>query len=289
MINTGLFTQSLAGADPATAARTCEGDLAGPLSSRPLGARYADMPIESGAVLRDRYHIECLHKLGRHGAVYKAFDPVPDAQVAIKENLIADPAFRQHFKVEAAILASVHHPNIPRVVDFLGDDDGSYIVMDFIEGENLAEWVAHESLPPDKIVQMLEGVFQALAYLHSRQPPIIHRDVEPSNVILTPADSTILVDFGFAKMFDESQPMPRTDQRSDQYSLAATIFTVLTHHVPVDSLERAVCREAYRPASSLNPDVPYHVDRALAHAMATKAEDRYDDIETFWRALLGVT
>jgi serine/threonine protein kinase len=247
------------------------------------------MPIESGAVIRDRYQIECLHKLGRHGAVYRAFDPILDAQVAIKENLIADPAYQRHFEIEAAILASVHHPNIPRVLDFPSDDDGSYIVMDFIEGENLAEWVAHESLPADKIVQMLEGVFQALAYLHSRRPPIIHRDVEPSNVILAPSGSTILVDFGFAKMFDQNQPMPRTDQRSDQYSLAATIYTLLTHHVPVDSLERAVGREAYRPASSLIPDIPGHIDTALAHAMATRAEDRYADVETFWRALMGGT
>jgi len=245
------------------------------------------MPLDPGTLICQRYRIECLHKLGSHGEVYKVHDTILHRRLAIKENLIADPPYQHHFRQEANILAHLRHPHIPRVIDFLAHDGGQFLVMDFVEGENCADWIAHSSLPPDHLIQLLKGVFLALTYLHSSRPPIIHRDVEPSNVILTPDGRAILVDFGFAKVFQAGQPIPRTDQRSDQYSLAATIYALLTRHIPADSLERALGKETYRSASSFNSDVPHRVDIALTRAMEINANDRYPDIDAFWRALLG--
>src|SRR3990172_2034168 len=123
------------------------------------------MPLEPGLLLSDRYRIEQLHKLGSHGAVYRAADTVRNLQIAVKENLIADPPFQRQFLREADILGSLRHPSLPKVWDFLESEElGQFIVMDFIEGENLSDWITHDSLPADELVFMLAGIFDALTY-----------------------------------------------------------------------------------------------------------------------------
>jgi serine/threonine protein kinase len=103
---------------------------------------------------------------------------------------------------EADILAHLRHPNIPRGLDCFVDDVGEFLVMDFVFGEDLSEWIAHTSPGLRPLRRTLGGVFDALAYLHSCRPPIIHRDIEPSNIILTDRQVTCLVDFGRAKRFE---------------------------------------------------------------------------------------
>jgi len=241
------------------------------------------MPLDAGLLLNQRYRIDGLHKFGSNGAVYRAFDTNLGVRVAVKENLIAGPEAQRQFRGEAAFLASMHHPNIARGTDFFDAVDGQFIVMDFVEGEDLADWIGHESLPAHELLPMLGGIFDALTYIHSRKPPVIHRDVNPSNIILSSRSVSVLVDFGSAKAL---QPGSITDQRSDQYSLAATIYALLTRQAPADSLERAMNRETLTPARTLNPAVPGHVDAALERALAIKSEDRYPDIAGFRRALV---
>jgi len=242
------------------------------------------MPLDAGLLLNQRYRIDCLHKLGSNGAVYRAFDTNLGVRLAVKENLIAGPDAQRQFTREAAFLVSLHHPNIPRGTDCFSGVDGQFLVMDFVEGENLADWTAHESLPAHELLPMLSGVFDALTYIHSRKPPVIHRDVNPPNMILSSHRVPFLVDFGSAKLL---QPGSITDQRTDQYSLAATIYALLTRHTPADSLERAMNRETLTPARTLNPAVPAHVEAALERALAIKPEDRYPDIVGFGHALVN--
>jgi serine/threonine protein kinase len=243
------------------------------------------MPIDANTTLHDRYRIGRLHKLGTRGAVYQATDLKLGVSVAVKENLVSGEPDEAAFKHEAAFVAMLRHPNIVRGIDFFADETGQFIVMDFVEGENLSEWITHTMLPASDLLPMLEGVFQALSYLHARKPAVIHRDVEPSNLILTPRKHVVLVDFGFAKLLSPDQPKPRTDQKSDEYSLAATIYFLVTCQPPVDSLERHIGKQAFVAARSLNPSVPEHIDAALERALATNADDRYPDVQTFWRAL----
>jgi serine/threonine protein kinase len=237
------------------------------------------MPLEPGVLLNRRYRIDSLHKLGTNGAVYRAFDTTLNVPVAVKENLVADPAFQRQFIREAAFLARFRHANIPHGTDCFTNDDGQFLVMDFIEGENLSDWIAHDSLPSHELFHMLDGAFAALIYIHSRNPPVIHRDVNPSNMILSSLGSLILVDFGLASA------VGRFDARTDVYSLAATIYALLTFHNPADALERAKGREDLKPARTLNPAIPSRVEAALERALAIRPDDRYPHIAAFRQAL----
>ena len=241
------------------------------------------MPLNPGLLLNRRYRIDELHKLGSHGAVYRAFDTNLGVGVAVKENLIAGPEALRQFTREAAFLVSMSHPNIPRGTDCFTCGDGQFLVMDYVEGENLSEWITHDSLPANQLIPMLKGIFEAVTYIHSRKPRVIHGDVNPANIILSSHRVPFLVDFGFAKVL---QPGSLTDQRTDEYSLAATIYALLTRYIPADSLERAMGREVLKPARTLNPAVPCHVEAALERAKAVRREDRFPDIVGFWQALV---
>src|SRR3972149_10061958 len=245
------------------------------------------MPLDPGLLLNRRYRIDHLHKLGTNGAVYRALDTTLGVPVAVKENLVAEFSFQLQFTREARLLAFFRPPNLPHGADHFVIDDGQFLAMDFIEGENLSEWVTHDSLPADRLIETLLGIFDALTYIHSRTPPVIHRDVNASNIILSTHRRPFLVDFGSATVANDVSPTGRIDARTDQYSLAATLYTLLTLQIPADALERAMGRETLKPARTLNPTIPSHVEAALERALAVKPDDRYPDIVHFRHALVN--
>ncbi len=244
------------------------------------------------------------------GAVYMAFDINLGVAVAVKENLFTTEEYARQFRREATILASLRHPNLPRVTDhFVIEGEGQYLVMDFIEGEDLRERLEREGpVSEDEALPWFLEICDALAYLHSRRPPILHRDIKPGNIKITPDGRAILVDFGLAKVLDEggatttgakamtpgfSPPEQygtgRTDPRTDVYSLGATMYAALTATIPEDSLERAMGREELTPLRTRNPQVTPALARAIEKALGVHPAERYQSITELAAALTAAS
>jgi serine/threonine protein kinase len=263
------------------------------------------MPLQSGDILNQRYRIEGQLGKGGMGAVFLAHDITLDIKVAVKENLNVNPESERQFRREARLLATLRHPNLPRVSDHFILEDRQYLVMDFVEGIDLHERVADQPPTVDEVLSWANGIADALHYLHTRQPPIIHRDIKPANLKLLDDGNIVLVDFGIAKLFDQSQTTTgargltpgfsppeqyggqRTDSRSDQYALAATLYSVLTSKRPADSVQRMLGKETLTPIRQLHPGVPEHVEAALVRALALDQDQRFPDVKSFRAALRG--
>ncbi len=257
--------------------------------------------------MANRYRIE--DKLGRGGmgAVYLAYDQTLNLRVAVKENLNPNPEAGRQFKKEAELLAKLRHAHLPRVTDYFILGDQQYLVMDYVEGIDLHAWASQKPPTVEEVIRWSGDLTAALTYLHRQPHPIIHRDIKPSNVKVQPDGTLFLVDFGIAKVFESDQAATttgargltpgfsppeqyggaRTDSRSDQFALAATLYALMTGHSPPDSIERMLNKEHLRPASSLNPQIPPQADAALDRAMSIDMEDRFPDLATFQAALSG--
>ena len=265
------------------------------------------MPLNAGETLHDRYHVESILGQGGMGAVYTARDKNLNVEVAVKENLFTTKDYARQFEREARILASLRHPNLPRVTDhFVIAGQGQYLVMDFIEGKDLRERIESKgAISEGEAVPWFLETCDALAYLHGRRPyPILHRDVKPGNIKITPDNRAILVDFGLAKVADESgttttgakamtpgfSPPEQygtggTDARTDVYATGATIYACLTAEIPEDSLERAMGREELTPLRKRNPRITPALARAIEKALAIRPEERYQSMVEFASAL----
>ena len=262
------------------------------------------MPLQTGQILERRYRIETLLGQGGMGAVYQAIDLKFNAPVALKENLAVTPDSQRQFTREAGLLHQLRHPNLPRVTDhFSIPGQGQYLVMDHVAGEDLKCLVAHQGpLAEAQALELICQVLDALAYLHSRQ--VIHRDVKPANVKITPQGEVFLVDFGLAKVYDPGQETTigargatpgyappeqygqgRTDARSDVYSAGAMLYTLLTGRVPPDALDMVIRRGKLPSLPQLAPHVSTHVVAAVECAMQTVPEDRFQTASDFRAAL----
>jgi len=265
------------------------------------------MVLPLGSILHNRYRIDGKLGKGGMGEVYLALDQTLQIRVALKENLNPNPESERQFQREASLLASLRHPNLPRVTDHFVLEGRQYLVMDYIEGVDLQTRMSNQPATVNEVMRWADSLCDALTYLHSRQPPVIHRDIKPANIKLQPDGNVVLVDFGIAKIFDHAQTSTgargltpgfsppeqyggqRTDARSDQYALAATIFTLLTRRPPVDSIERMLNKEPLVPIRSLNRTVSETVDAAITRALSLQQSGRFPDIATFRSALKGVT
>ena len=165
------------------------------------------MTLEPGVLLYNRYKIVEVLSHGGMGAIYKAYDQSLNAEVAVKENLFTTEEGSRQFHREATILANLRHPNMPRVTDhFVIEGQGQYLVMDFIEGEDLRQRMAREGcLPEEDVILIGIAICEALAYLNHRQPPILHRDIKRADIKITPGGQVFLVDFGLAKAIQSGQ------------------------------------------------------------------------------------
>ena len=268
------------------------------------------MPLSPGQIINDRYRIVKPLGRGGFGAVYRAWDTLLERPCALKENLDVSEEAQNQFLREAKILAKLDHPNLPRVTDyFLLPGLGQYLVMDFVEGQDLLAMMAKPGglLPLEKVIHWIDQVCAALEYLHRQSPPVIHRDIKPGNIRVTPDGKAILVDFGIAKVFDpqlstiagaravtpgyspiEQYGQGRTDARSDLYALGATLYHLVTgvHPPPsVDILSNDV--PAPRPAQELNPMVGFALSNALHRAMQLRREDRFLTVADFHQVLVS--
>ncbi len=266
------------------------------------------MTIERGSRLINRYRIVEILGQGGMGSIYRAVDDNLGVEVAVKENLFTSDEYARQFRREAVILANLRHPNLPRVTDhFVIDGQGQYLVMDFIEGEDLRERIDRQGLLSDADTVILgTQVCEALSYLHSRQPQVVHRDIKPGNIKITPSGNIVLVDFGLAKVTQGSQVTStgaramtpgysppeqygtaRTDHRSDIYSLGASLYMALTGELPEDALARAMGQIELTGVRKRNPKVSRRLASVIEKAMELRPEQRYQTAEDFKKALLN--
>jgi eukaryotic-like serine/threonine-protein kinase len=266
------------------------------------------MTLERGALLHKRYRIVEILGQGGMGSVYRAVDENLGVDVAVKENLFTTDEYARQFRLEAVILANLRHPNLPRVTDhFVIGDQGQYLVMDYIEGEDLRQRMERQgNINEDEAILLGAAICDALTYLHTRKPPILHRDIKPGNVKITPDGHIFLVDFGLAKVLHGSQATTtgaramtpgysppeqygtaRTDPRTDIYSLGATVYAALSGIIPEDGLARAMDNTQLTPLRKRNAKVSRRLAAAIEKAMGIDPADRFQNADEFKRALLG--
>lgn len=239
------------------------------------------------------------------GSVYRAVDENLGIPVAVKENLFTTEEYARQFRREATILASLRHNNLPRVTDhFVIAGQGQYLVMDFIEGEDLRSRIEKGNLPSERLaLDWARQICDALHYLHRRQPPVVHRDIKPGNIRITPEGRAILVDFGLARLMEgastttgakamtpgysppEQYGASRTDSRTDIYAFAATLYTLFTGVMPEDGLERALGQKTLTPVRIRNPKISPGVAAAVEKALEVLPENRYQTIGEFFTDL----
>ena len=238
------------------------------------------------------------------GAVYEAIDQRVSCVVALKQTLVEDDEMRSAFRREAALLANLRHPALPKVMDYFGDGEGQFLVMEYVPGHDLAELLALRGnpFPPDDVFRWADELLKLLEFLHSRRPPILHRDIKPANLKLTKQGEIFLLDFGLAKgtagqmttlMTSKSvraytpvySPLEQihgkgTDQRSDLYALGATLYQLLTAQSPVDAPTRFAAvdddlPDPLRSVHDLNPDIFPGVSDVVKQAMAIRRRGRF--------------
>jgi formylglycine-generating enzyme required for sulfatase activity/predicted Ser/Thr protein kinase len=257
------------------------------------------MPLSPGQTLNNRYRIVKLLGQGGFGAIYRAWDTSLDCPRALKENFDTSPEAQRQFKREAQILTTLTHSNLPKVIDhFIIPGQGQYLVMDYIEGEDLGtmQEKAGGPLPEGQVLNWIEQVCAALEYLHSQNPPIIHRDIKPKNIRITPQGKAMLVDFGIAKVCypdvstitgakavtpgyspQEQYGVAKTDVRSDIYALGATLYHLLTGKQPVESVLRTMGVPLDAPGKH-NPLISARTQSLVMKAMETMPEKRFQSI-----------
>ncbi len=266
------------------------------------------MALLTGQILINRYRIVKQLARGGFGAIYRGWDITLEQPCAIKENLDTSQEAQAQFRREALMMSMLRHPNLPRVTDhFFIAGQGQYLVMDYVEGMNLDERQQSIGRPyqEHEVVTWIDQVFDALNYLHTRQPPIIHRDVKPANIIINGAGQAILVDFGISKVYDrkltatgavavtpgysppEQYGRGQTEARSDIYALGATIYKLLTNVRPPNSLERMAGKVTFHTPRQLNSQISPQAEQVILKAMAVKINDRYETVAALREELLG--
>lgn len=265
------------------------------------------MPLRINELIQERYRIQKVLGHGGMSSVYMAYDENIQIPVAIKENLVLSENYSTQFKKEATILATLRHPNLPRVSDyFYIPGQGQYLVMDYIDGEDLRERIERvEQLPEKEVIIIGLLICDALMYLHSLEPKVIHRDIKPGNIRITPEGNIILVDFGLVKLIDldqhtatgakamtpgysppEQYGRGTTDERSDVYSLGATLYAALTGMIPEESINRLSGKEKLTPIKKYRANVSPKFEKAIMRALEIEPEKRFQTAEDFYLTLI---
>src|SRR5579875_2492536 len=262
-------------------------------------------PLATGTLLQNRYLIERLIGGGGMGVVYLAHDQrLANRPCALKEMVdhFIDPQQRreasEYFAREADTLAQLRHPAIPAITDRFDHANRHYLVMEYVEGRNLEEElaVAGRPLAESLVVDIARQLCEVLAYLHGFVPPIVYRDMKPSNVMLTPKGRVMLIDFGIARLFKPAskgtmigtlgfappeQYQGRVDPRSDIYSLGATLHYVLTARDP-----EKFPPFSFPPVRELRPGVSANLAGAIDRALSYEMADRPANVQEFRDMLL---
>lgn len=276
------------------------------------------MVLPAGAILRDssgdRYRVEALLGKGNLSAVYLVGDQrIPQNMFAMKE--IIDPSSRDLKRLlsQCEVLKSLEHRALPDVYHVFENENLKrvYLLMEYIPGKSLETLLQEQPghrFSLDLTLKMLAPIVDALIYLHQQEPPIVHRDVKPANIIM-PLDGgeAVLVDFGTPKEYfadgtsltlrhgspgyaalEQYGKGSKTDPSTDVYGLGATVYTLLTGVTPLKAISRVTIRQEddpLQPVSTLMPTISLSVSDAIQHAMSIYKQDRFATVEAFWQAL----
>ncbi len=260
--------------------------------------------LSPGMCLAGRFRIEALIGSGGYANVYRTIDLQLNVPRAIKEVSDPDSAIREQFNLEAQLLITSNHPNIPRGYATFEENGRVYLAMDYVEGKDL-EQLLSESLsqtgkPLDEAqaLRWLLPICDVLEVMHTRVVPIIHRDIKPANIKLNGAGVPVLIDFGLAKL---SRPGPtnqaaqgvtpgyappeqylaqgKTDARTDIYAMGATLYTLLVGREPAEAPNRLLVQSGNSgqpliPARMLNPAISPATARIIDKAMDISPSQR---------------
>ena len=282
------------------------------------------MPValKTGVVLRGRYRICERIGQGGMGNIYLADDlRLEGRHCALKEvehdrtvpaKILKEA--RQQFLHEATVLARLDHPNLPKVSDFFSIGPRDYLVMDYIPGKDLRLRMldakqSNSFQSEEDVLGWANQLADALTYLHNQIPPLVHRDVKPSNLKITPDGLLKLVDFGLVKALVPNEmtitviqgrgtvlytPLEQyggdglhTDVRSDIYAFGCTLYHLLTNNPPTDARERFLHPSSLPSPRTLNPAISPRIERAILWAMELHPNDRPTSAEDLRQFLNG--
>jgi hypothetical protein len=269
--------------------------------------------MKTGDVVAGRYELEDLLGVGGMSNVYRARDRVLERSVALKilhEQYSSDPAYVERFRREARAIAKLSHPNIVTVID-RGEFEGRrFIVFEYVRGETLKQLATREApLAVDQALALVHQVARGLAFAHEHG--IVHRDVKPHNVLLDADGSAKVTDFGIARSLggpDDGLTQAGTvlgtgayispeqavgrpaDERSDQYSLGALLYELLTGRIPYEgeSIVAVATRHVRDPVprvTDVRPEISPRVDALIQRAMAKRPEDRFPSTDAMIGAI----
>jgi len=269
-----------------------------------------------GKILDNRYEIREIIGVGGMAVVYKAYDNIDDRIVAVKilkEEFLANEEFRRRFKNESKAIAVLSHPNIVKVYDVSYGDRLQYIVMEYVEGITLKEYIQQQGrLNSKEAVFFIMQVLRALQHAHDKG--IVHRDIKPQNILLLENGAIKVTDFGIAR-FSRSETRTMTDStigsvhyispeqargdvtddKTDIYSVGVMLYEMLTGTLPFESdntVSVAIMQLQKDPVKprNINPEIPVGLEQIILHAMQKNIHDRYQsaaevilDLEEFKR------
>ena len=254
-----------------------------------------------GKRLDGRYEIRELIGVGGMAYVYCAYDSIDEREVAVKilkDEYLTNEEFTRRFKNESKAIAILSHPNIVKVLDVSFGDKIQYIVMEYIDGISLKEYIEQQRVTWQEAVYFVQQILRALQHAHDKG--IVHRDIKPQNIMLL-ADGTIKVtDFGIARfsrtdvrtdhtnkaigsvhyISPEQARGALTDEKSDIYSVGVMLYEMLTGSLPFEA-DNAVSvaimqlqSQAKKP-TEINPDIPEGLEEITMKAMQKNPEKRY--------------
>lgn len=259
--------------------------------------------LEIGSVIDGKYKI--LNVVGKGGmsVVYLAMNERANKQWAIKEvrkdGMQSFEVVKQNLVAETDLLKKLNHPHLPSIIDVIDCDDTFLIVMDYIEGNPLSKALEMSGAQSqDDVIEWAKQLCDVLGYLHSRKPPIIYRDMKPSNVMLKPDGNVMLIDFGTAREFKSTSVADttclgtqgyaapeqfgghgQTDARTDIFCLGATMYHLITGHNP------ATYPYKRYPIRQWNPMLSSGLEEIILKCTQENPEDRYQSCAELLYAL----